>query len=245
MVAALTHARLDSAMVLCEFSRMKAMIKICGLSTPEAVDRAAELGADMAGFIFFEKSPRHVTVSTAAGLAQQARRRGLKTVAVTVDMDDAGLDEIVAQMKPDWLQLHGGESPERAAELKARFGLPVMKAFAIREAADFARIAPYQGIADRFLFDAKPPKGSDLPGGNGVSFDWRLLAKLDEAASYMLSGGLTKDNIGEALAISGAPGVDVSSGVESAPGIKDLSMMDGFVQAVRDADKIRSQEYVK
>ena len=204
-------------------------IKICGLSTPEAVDRVADLNADMAGFIFFEKSPRHVAIDTAAALAERARARGLATVAVTVDMDDAGLDEIVARMKPDWLQLHGGENPARVADIKARYGLPVMK-------------APYNGIADRFLFDAKPPKGSDLPGGNGVSFDWRLLATLDGAASYMLSGGLTKDNAGEALRISGATMVDVSSGVESAPGIKDLGMMDAFVRAVHDADKGRLQE---
>lgn len=226
---------------------MTTQIKICGLSTPEAVDRAANLDADMAGFIFFEKSPRHVAIETAAALAERARTRGLQTVAVTVDMDDAGLNAIVNSMKPDWLQLHGGESPARAAEVKARYGLPVMKAFAIRDASDLERIEPYRGIADRFLFDAKPPKGSDLPGGNGVSFDWRHLATLDGATSYMLSGGLTKDNIGEALDISRAPGVDVSSGVESAPGIKDLGMMNDFVQAVRDADKIvaskgRSQE---
>ncbi|MGJ8569155.1 MAG: phosphoribosylanthranilate isomerase [Hoeflea sp.] len=212
-------------------------IKICGLSTAEAVDRAADLNADMAGFIFFEKSPRHVAIDTAACLAERARTRGLATVAVTVDIDDARLDEIVGRMKPDWLQLHGSESAERASDIKARYGLAVMKAFAIREAADLERITPYQGIADRFLFDAKPPKGSDLPGGNGVSFDWRLLATLDGAASYMLSGGLTKDNISEALSISGATMVDVSSGVESAPGVKDLDMMDAFVRAVHNAAK--------
>ncbi len=216
---------------------MTIQIKICGLSTPEAVDRAADLNADMAGFIFFPKSPRHIAVDTAATLAERSRARGLKTVAVTVDMDDSGLDEIVAMVKPDWLQLHGGESPQRTAELKTRYDLPVMKAFAIREAADFDRIRPYKGIADRFLFDAKAPKGSDLPGGNGVSFDWRLLATLDASANYMLSGGLTKDNIGEALRISGTPGIDVSSGVESAPGVKDLEMMDSFVRAVHAADK--------
>tara|TARA_R110002020_G_scaffold156117_15_gene337832 strand:- start:33150 stop:33833 length:684 start_codon:yes stop_codon:yes gene_type:complete len=215
---------------------MTATIKICGLSTPEAIDRAADLNADMAGFIFFEKSPRHVAIATAAALAERARGRGLQTVAVTVGMDDAGLDQIVASVKPDWLQLHGDESPERTADIKARFGLPVMKAFAIREAADLDRIAPYTGIADRLLFDAKAPKGSDLPGGNGLSFDWRLLAKLDDSINYMLSGGLTKDNVGEALGISGAPGVDVSSGVESAPGVKDPGMMDAFVRAVREAD---------
>ena len=214
---------------------MTTSIKICGLSTPEAVDRAADLNAEMAGFIFFPKSPRHVSVETAAALVDQARGRGLKTVAVTVDMDDAGLEEIVSRVKPDWLQLHGEESPERTADLKARFGLPVMKAFAIREASDLELIAPYMGVADRFLFDAKPPKGSDLPGGNGVSFDWRLLATLDEAVNYMLSGGLSKDNVGVALKISGSAAVDVSSGVESAPGIKDLDMMDEFVRAVHDA----------
>jgi phosphoribosylanthranilate isomerase len=188
-----------------------------------------------------------VSIGTAATLAERARARGLKTVVVTVDMDDDSLDAIVASMKPDWLQLHGGESPERASVVKARYGLPVMKAFAIRDASDLTRIKPYHGIADRFLFDAKPPKGSDLPGGNGVSFDWRHLATLDGAPSYMLSGGLTKDNIGEAIGISQAPGVDVSSGVESAPGIKDLGMMNDFVQAVREAevaqpDQGRSQE---
>ncbi len=144
----------------------------------------------------------------------------------------------LSSMKPDWLQLHGGESPERAADVKARYGLPVMKAFAIRDASDLT--ADLQRHCRRMLFDAKPPKGSDLPGGNGVSFDWQLLAgrdlsSLDGAASYMLSGGLTKDNIGEAIGISQAPGVDVSSGVESAPGIKDLGMMKDFVQAVRKA----------
>ncbi|OCW56053.1 phosphoribosylanthranilate isomerase [Hoeflea olei] len=215
---------------------MTTLIKICGLSTPEAVDRAADLRAGMAGFIFFAKSPRHVAVETASILGVRAQARGLETVAVSVDMDDAGLDEIVSHVKPGWLQLHGAESPERVAHVKARFGLKVMKAFAIREAADLDRIAPYVGIADRFLFDAKPPKGSDLPGGNGVSFDWRLLARLDAGLDYMLSGGLTKDNVGEALEITRAPGIDVSSGVESAPGIKDLAMMDGFVRAVRDAE---------
>lgn len=215
---------------------MTVIIKICGLSTPEAVDRAADLDAEMAGFIFFPKSPRHVSTETAGGLAVRAQARGLQTVAVTVDMDDTGLDEIVRSVKPDWLQMHGEESPERVKELKARFELPVMKAFAIRETNDLDRITPYIGIADRFLFDAKPPKGSDLPGGNGVSFDWRLLAALDADVNYMLSGGLTKDNVGAALRISGATMVDVSSGVECAPGVKDLAMMDDFVRAVRDPD---------
>jgi phosphoribosylanthranilate isomerase len=144
---------------------MTTMIKICGLSTPDAVDRAARLNADMAGFIFFEKSPRHVGVAQAGDLSARARSRGLETVAVTVDMDDAGLDEIVAGVKPDWLQLHGGESPARAAELKARYGLPVMKALAIREAADLERAAPYEGITDRLF----PIPSAPAPTRPGIS----------------------------------------------------------------------------
>ncbi|PWW00505.1 phosphoribosylanthranilate isomerase [Hoeflea marina] len=212
---------------------MKTRIKMCGLSTREAVERAASLGAVWAGFIFFPKSPRHVTVATAADLAEVARRAGLKTVAVTVDADTEQLDRIVAEMKPDMLQLHGAETVAQVRAVKARHGLPVMKAFAIREAADLYALRPYVGVADMFLFDAKPPRGSDLPGGNGLSFDWRLLAALDPGVDYMLSGGLTKDNVGEALALTGAGAVDISSGIERAPGIKDLDMMDGFVQAVR------------
>ncbi len=213
---------------------MTPMIKICGLSTPETVRSALENGADMIGFIFFPKSPRNVSVGQAAELRQLAIDKA-EAVAVTVDADDAFLDAIVYGMKPDWLQLHGHETPERVAEVKSRYGLPVMKAFSIREVADLAAIAPYQGIADRFLFDAKAPKGSELPGGNGVSFDWTLLAALDPGLDYMLSGGLNAGNVGEALAITHAPGLDISSGVESAPGIKDISLINGFFAAVKNA----------
>jgi phosphoribosylanthranilate isomerase len=135
------------------------------------------------------------------------------------------------------LQLHGNESPDRVLTIKAIYGIPIIKAFAVREAADLERIDPYIGIVDRFLFDAKPPKGSDLPGGNGVSFDWQLMQSLDEGVNYMLSGGLNKDNIGEALAVTKAPGIDISSGVESAPGVKDLGMIDAFFDAVREAGR--------
>jgi phosphoribosylanthranilate isomerase len=138
-------------------------------------------------------------------------------------------------MKPDWLQLHGHETPERVAGVKARFGLPVMKAFSIREASDLDAVTPYVGIADKFLFDAKAPKGSELPGGNGVSFDWRLLAALDPGMDYMLSGGLNAGNVSEALALAHAPGLDISSGVESAPGVKDAGLIDDFFAAVRHA----------
>jgi len=211
---------------------MRPDIKICGLKTPEAVDRAVERGATHIGFIFFAKSPRNIEPDIAGMLADRVRGR-TKIVAVTVDADD--LDEIIALLRPDILQFHGHESPERLLTVKAMTGLPIMKAFSIREADDLKRIEPYIGIADRFLFDAKPPVGSDLPGGNGVTFDWQLLRSLDESVNYMLSGGLTKDNIADALRQTGACGIDVSSGVESAPGVKDLQMMDEFFAAVAEA----------
>jgi phosphoribosylanthranilate isomerase len=213
---------------------MTPMIKICGLSTPDTVRTALDNGAAMIGFIFFAKSPRNITIGQAAELRKQAIGRA-EAVAVTVDADDAFLDAIVSGMKPDWLQLHGHETPERVAGVKARFGLPVMKALSVRESADLEAIAPYSGIADRFLFDAKAPKGSELPGGNGISFDWTLLATLDPGLDYMLSGGLNAGNVGEALAITHAPGLDISSGVESAPGVKDISLINGFFAAVKNA----------
>ncbi len=213
---------------------MKPDIKICGLKTPEAVERAVARGASHIGFIFFAKSPRNIEPDLAGQLADAVRGRA-KIVAVTVDADPDDLDEIVALLRPDILQLHGKESPERVLEVRAMYGLPVMKAFSVREAADLERIDPYIGIVERFLFDAKPPVGSELPGGNGVSFDWRLMQSLDASVDYMLSGGLNKDNVGEALQVSRAPGLDVSSGVESAPGVKDLAMIDAFFDAVREA----------
>ncbi|MBC2883998.1 phosphoribosylanthranilate isomerase [Ochrobactrum sp. CM-21-5] len=210
-------------------------IKICGLKTPEAVAAALDGGATHIGFIFFPKSPRDVAPAVAASLRHAADGRA-RVVAVTVDANDETLDQIVAAVKPDMLQLHGAETPERVRLVKERYGLPVMKAFAIREAADLEAIAPYKGIADRFLFDAKPPKGSDLPGGNGVSFDWNLLAALDVDVDYMLSGGLNTGNIAEALLKTRAPGIDVSSGVERAPGEKDVRLIEDFFQAVAEAD---------
>lgn len=213
---------------------MKLDIKICGLKTQEAVLRAVDRGASHIGFIFFEKSPRNIEPDLAAQLADLVRGRA-KVVAVTVNAEDDDLDEIVHVLKPDILQLHGGETPQQLLRTKAMYGLPIMKAFAIRDAQDFDRIDPYIGIADRFLFDAKAPAGSELPGGNGMSFDWTLLRSLDASINYMLSGGLNKDNIAEALRETGARGIDISSGVESAPGIKDLSLIDAFFDAVRDA----------
>jgi phosphoribosylanthranilate isomerase len=209
-------------------------IKICGLSTPETVAAALDAGASHVGFIFFAKSPRHVEPAEAGRLRQVAQGRA-QAVAVTVDADDAALDAIFSEMAPDILQLHGHESPERMAEVKARYKLPVMKALSISTAADLEKIGPYIGVADRFLFDAKPPKGSELPGGNGVSFDWTLLAGLDPSIDYMLSGGLNAANIGEALRLANPPGIDISSGVESAPGVKDVALIAEFFEAVRAA----------
>ncbi len=213
---------------------MKPDVKICGLKSEDAVDRAVARGATHIGFIFFPKSPRNIEPAAAAELAERVRGH-VKIVAVTVDADTDDLDEIVDQLKPDYLQLHGAESPERLLMLKALYGLPVIKAFSIRDVEDLERIDPYIGLADRFLFDAKPPKGSELPGGNGVSFDWRLLQSLDGSIDYMLSGGLNKDNVAQALALTGARAIDVSSGVESAPGVKDTGMIDAFFDAVASA----------
>lgn len=210
-------------------------IKICGLSTLETLDAAIGAGANHVGFIFFAKSPRYVAPDAARPLAKRARSSGAKAVAVTVDADDAMLDGIVGAMQPDMLQLHGVETAERVAAVKARYGLPVMKALAISDAGDLAKLEAYRGIADRFLLDAKPPKGSDLPGGNGVSFDWSLLSALPTGTDYMLSGGLSADNIAEALATANPPGIDVSSGVESAPGVKDMALIERFFLAAGEA----------
>ena len=211
-------------------------MKICGLSTPESVDAALACGATHLGFIFFTKSPRHVTPDQAAPLA--ARAANAKTVAVTVNADDAYLEDIVKKMDPAILQLHGSESPQRIAELKARYGLPIIKALSIREAADLAKIRDYANCADMLLLDAKPPTDSDLPGGNGVSFDWSLIDDLHGNVPILLSGGIDKSNIDEAIKLvrdssNGITGLDLSSGVESAPGVKDLAKIKEILAAVR------------
>ena len=209
-------------------------IKICGLKTDEAMAAALAGGVSHVGFIFFAKSPRYVEPAEAGRLRQAAIGKA-KAVAVTVDADDAFLDEIVDKMRPDMLQLHGAETPARVAEVKARYGLPVIKVFSVSEAADLDRLKPFIGIADRFMFDAKPPKGSQLPGGNGVAFDWRILAGLYAGLDYMLSGGLNAANIGDALRSANPPAIDISSGVESAPGVKDPALIEQFFRAVRAA----------
>lgn len=209
-------------------------IKICGLKTDAAMAAALAGGASHVGFIFFPKSPRYVDPAEAGRLRQAATGKA-KAVAVTVDAADAFLDEVVAKMRPDMLQLHGAETPARVAELKSRYGLPVMKVLSVSEAADLDPIKPYIGIADRLMFDAKPPKGSQLPGGNGVAFDWRILGGLDAGLDYMLSGGLNAANVGDALRLANPPGIDISSGVESAPGVKDPALIEQFFRAVRAA----------
>lgn len=206
-------------------------VKICGLSTPQTLDATIAAGADLAGFVFFAKSPRHIDLDTARALSEQAAGR-IQKVALTVDADDAALAEIVAALRPDMLQLHGHESPERVGAVKARFGLPVIKAIGVASAADVAAARSYDGVADWLLFDAKPAPDATVPGGAGVVFDWDLLRNIT-AAKWMLSGGLDPENVAAALRQTQAPAVDVSSGVESARGVKDAGKIAAFVAAVR------------
>ena len=213
---------------------MNLIVKICGLSTPEALDVALDAGADMVGFVFFAPSPRHVTFDTARVLGNRVRGRAQK-VALSVDADDALLDAVVEALQPDMLQLHGMETPARLTALRQRFGLPVMKAIPVAAKADLAAVATYKNAADRLLFDARAPREATRPGGLGKAFDWRLLENLDPGVPFMLSGGLDAGNVGEALRITRAPGVDVSSGVERAPGEKDPDKIRAFVRAAREA----------
>lgn len=209
-------------------------VKICGISDAAAIDAAVAGGARYVGFVFYPRSPRNVTPAEAGALAALLPD-GVTPVALTVDADDALIDEICAQARIGMLQLHGAETPARVAELKARTGRQAMKAIKISEAADLAAAAPFAGVADMLLFDAKPPASMEnaLPGGNAVSFDWTLLRDRAWALPWMLSGGLDPDNVADALRISRAPAVDVSSGVESAPGRKDPARIAAFLQAAR------------
>ncbi len=207
-------------------------IKFCGLSRPSDVSAAVEAGARYVGFVFFEKSPRNVTLDQARELALQVPP-GIAKVALTVNAENAFLDELTEIVPLDMLQLHGAETPARVAEVRARYGLPVMKAIGIREAADLAAIDDYSDVADQLLIDAKPPKGADLPGGNGAAFDWDLLKQRKYwTVPWMLAGGLTPENVAQATAETGARQVDLSSGVESAPGVKDPTLMQAFAAAL-------------
>lgn len=203
-------------------------VKLCGLTTLEHVQVAATAGATYIGFVFFEKSPRHLELAQAAELAKTAPP-GLCKVALTVNADNAALDAIVSDVPLDMLQLQGTESPERVTEIKSRYGLPVMKAVGVAEQTDLAALDVYGRVADQLLVDAKPPETAELPGGNGLRFDWRLIAGRRWPVPWMLAGGLTPDNVAEAIRLTGARQVDVSSGIERTRGVKDSGLMRAFV----------------
>ncbi|MET4386944.1 phosphoribosylanthranilate isomerase [Bradyrhizobium sp. F1.4.3] len=219
---------------------MSLLVKICGLSTRETLDVALDAGADLVGFVFFPPSPRHLSLEAGRDLGRQVKRRALK-VALTVDADDATLDNIMDALSPDVFQLHGKESVARLRDIKQKFGRPVMKALPVEIAADLAVLPGYAVVADRILFDARPPKDATRPGGLGAPFDWHLLENLELKVPYMVSGGLHAGNVAEAVRLTRAGGVDVSSGVESAPGVKDPEMIKAFIRAAR-ASQDASQE---
>ena len=216
---------------------MSLIVKICGLSTRETLDVALQAGADMVGFVFFPPSPRHLSLETARELGRQAKGRAAK-VALTVDADDATLSNIVETLQPDLLQLHGRETTARVRDIKAKFGLPVMKVIAVETSADLAVLPGFAGVADRILFDARAPKDATRPGGLGAVFDWHVLEKLDLKLPFMVSGGLNPDNVAEAVRVTRAGGVDVSSGVERSAGIKDPEMIRMFIRATRASEEL-------
>jgi phosphoribosylanthranilate isomerase len=213
---------------------MSTEVKICGLSTPDTMAAALEAGAEFVGLVFFAKSPRHVSLQDAAALANLARGRALVT-ALTVDATDADLATIVAAIKPDRLQLHGSETPERCVAVQHMHAIPIIKAIGISNPADVEAARAYVPAVERILLDAKPPQDAVLPGGNGAPFDWSIISGLGEIFPFMLSGGLTPDNVAEAIRQTGARAVDVSSGVETAPGVKSAELIRAFVAAARTA----------
>jgi len=213
---------------------MSVLIKICGLSTPETLDVALDAGAEAVGFVFFPPSPRHLGFEAARALGARVRGRARK-VALSVDADDDWLAASIEALKPDMLQLHGRETPDRVVVVRTRFGLPVIKALPIAERADLAPMRVYAKVADCLLFDARAPREATRPGGLGMSFDWGLLQNVDPEVPFMLSGGLDPNNVAEALRITQAPGVDVSSGVERAPGEKDPDKIRAFIRTARAA----------
>jgi phosphoribosylanthranilate isomerase len=223
---------------------MDLIVKICGLSTEATMDAALDAGADMVGLVFFPKSPRFVSVARAASLADRARGRA-EVVALIVDMDDRQIGEVVDAVRPDWLQLHGRETPERTAAIARQFATRTIKAVGVSAREHLAEARRYEGSANGLLLDARPPDGAERPGGNGRVFDWRLLEHFRSPLTHFLSGGLTPENVAEAIAITRAPGVDVSSGVESAPGHKDVARIAAFVDRARAAARSSSRERQK
>ena len=216
---------------------MSLIVKICGLSTRETLDVALDSGADMVGFVFFPPSPRHLSLAIARDLGQAVKRRAAK-VALTVDADDTTLAGIVDALQPDLLQLHGHETAARLRDIKRKFALPVMKALPVETVADLAALPGYVDVADRILFDARAPKEATRPGGLGAVFDWHVLENLDLKLPFMVSGGLHAGNVAEAIRVTGAGGVDVSSGVESVPGRKDPGMIRAFIRAARATEEL-------
>jgi phosphoribosylanthranilate isomerase len=214
---------------------MPAEVKICGLSTPETLDAALDAGAELVGLVFYPRSPRNVSLAEAAALAARARGRA-KIVTLVVDADDALLAEIAAKVDPDLIQAHGSESPARVAEITRLTGKPVIKAIRVRDESDIASAADYSGVASFILYDAKAPEtlGNALPGGNGHAFDWGLLDGSPRPA-FILAGGLNPENVAAAIRLTGAPVVDVSSGVESSPGVKDIGLIRKFIEAAKAA----------
>ena len=217
---------------------MSLLVKICGLSTRETLDVALQSGADMVGFVFFSPSPRHLALETARELGRHAKGRAVK-VALTVDADDATFGNIIDALQPDILQLHGKETTARLRDIKQKFGLPVMKALAVETSADLTALSGYAAVADRILFDARAPKDATRPGGLGATFDWHVLENLDLRLPFMVSGGLHAGNVAEAVRVTRAGGVDVSSGVERAPGVKDPEMIRAFIRAARATDMMQ------
>ena len=216
---------------------MSLLVKICGLSTRETLDVALQAGADMVGFVFFPPSPRHLSLETARDLGRQAKGRAVK-VALTVDADDATLGNIVEVLQPDVLQVHGKETVARLRDIKRAFGLPVMKALPVETAADLAPVPGYAAVADRILFDARAPRDATRPGGLGAAFDWHVLENLDLQLPFMVSGGLHAGNVAEAVRVTRAGGVDVSSGVERTPGVKDPELIRAFIRAARATEEL-------
>ncbi len=214
---------------------MTAKAKICGVTTPEAVRAALDGEAAFLGFMFFARSPRNIAPEAAGALAPPARARGVKVVAVTVDPSDGELDAIVAGLAPDLIQLHGKESPARVREIAARTGRGTIKVLPVAEAADIEAARAYEPVTEHLMFETKPPKDADRPGGLGVPFDWSLLEGRRFSRPWFLAGGLDPWNVGRAVAASGAPLVDVSSGVERGPGLKDPALIQAFLDAVRRA----------
>jgi phosphoribosylanthranilate isomerase len=219
---------------------MAVQVKICGVTSADAADAAVRAGADYVGLVFHPGSPRHMTPAQGAQLAQRLRGK-LRLAALLSDPNDEDLGIAVEAVRPDFVQLHGKETPERVADIRARFGRPVIKAIAIAEASDFQRVARYEPVADMLLFDAKPPTAAGREGGHGAPFDWQLLRGRNFKRPWLLAGGLTPGNVARAIRVAGATGVDVSSGVETSPGVKSAELIAAFVAAARSAEIVEGQ----